>query len=182
MKFNIDFNNRKLNGIYIIKSLIDDRFYIGSATNLYKRFGRHLSQLRKNDHFNIKLQNFYNKYGEENLSFELIKIVKESKNLKLIENLYIKYKKPTFNIAKDAFSMFHIPKEIRSKNSQKLRGIPLTKEHKDNVSKALKELYSKTDHHNKNKKYDKERRRKMSDAQEKRVLAGNNKMINKVKC
>lgn len=84
-------------GIYCIKSLIDDKIYIGSSSCLYSRINYHLNNLRNNKHSNKKLQNYYNKYGEESLEIKILKLIdneldlvkleKELIDNQLIENL-----------------------------------------------------------------------------------------------
>lgn len=46
--------------------------YIGQSINLNKRKGRHFSNLRNNTHSNDYLQRSFNKYGEENFTFDII--------------------------------------------------------------------------------------------------------------
>ena len=53
-------------GVYCIKNKINNKVYIGSSHNMYKRFRRHLNELRKNKHGNTHLQNAFLKYGEGN--------------------------------------------------------------------------------------------------------------------
>lgn len=57
---------------YSIKNLINSNQYIGITSNLEQRWRRHLNKLKKGQHFNPHLQNAWNKYGEENFSFELL--------------------------------------------------------------------------------------------------------------
>lgn len=52
-------------GIYFIE--INDKYYIGQSINMSRRLSRHLSDLKSNTHYNIKLQNAYNKYGYANM-------------------------------------------------------------------------------------------------------------------
>lgn len=60
-------------GIYIIESKVHpDRSYVGSACNFNSRRNRHLGDLRKDIHNNVKLQAHYNKYGEADLMFSII--------------------------------------------------------------------------------------------------------------
>lgn len=60
-------------GLYKIVNKVNGKFYIGSSTNMPRRFDRHLNDLRKNKHDNNHLQNAWNKYGETNFSFEIYK-------------------------------------------------------------------------------------------------------------
>lgn len=60
-------------GIYKISSLIKpNRIYIGSALNIKRRWNKHKSDLKNNKHHSIKLQRHYNKYGIDDLIFEII--------------------------------------------------------------------------------------------------------------
>ena len=68
----LQFKNSK--GIYAIKNIATNQIYIGSVykATFYKRFKQHLNGLIKNKHENSKLQNSYNKYGEENFEFYIV--------------------------------------------------------------------------------------------------------------
>jgi len=84
-------------GIYIIKNIIDNRVYIGSAINIFMRKATHLYNLRHNKHQNQHLQNFYNKYGEKSLFFEILEKC-EKPFLIEREQFYINYYPFKFNI------------------------------------------------------------------------------------
>lgn len=62
----------KRSGIYIIKNLINNHRYVGSAVNPTARWARHLFELRANHHWSKHLQAAYNKYGEESFVFKVI--------------------------------------------------------------------------------------------------------------
>lgn len=59
-------------GIYRITCTGTNRFYIGSAENLRRRFIAHQSALRRGVHSNKKLQAAWAKYGEGAFSFEVV--------------------------------------------------------------------------------------------------------------
>lgn len=61
-----------ISGIYKIICLKNNKVYIGSSVNLRKRKISHLHELRLNKHSNKRLQNAYNKYGEESFCFEKV--------------------------------------------------------------------------------------------------------------
>ena len=61
-----------MKGIYKIVNKVNQKFYLGSSVNLYKRMLRHFNSLRKNKHHNIYLQRAFNKYGEDNFEFVVI--------------------------------------------------------------------------------------------------------------
>lgn len=58
--------SEEFKGIYIIKNKVNGKRYIGSSTvSVYKRLNHHRWKLRKNKHSNKRMQNDYNKHGEE---------------------------------------------------------------------------------------------------------------------
>lgn len=63
----------KLSGVYIIQSILfPNRIYVGSSHDINGRKSVHFYQLKNNTHSNSKLQNHYNKYGVNDLVFEII--------------------------------------------------------------------------------------------------------------
>ena len=67
-------------GIYQIENIKNHKIYIGSSINLNRRKIYHFSMLRNNRHCNIRLQNSFNKHGEENFKFTIIEYVDINKN------------------------------------------------------------------------------------------------------
>lgn len=59
-------------GVYVIYSLKNNDFYIGSSINIGQRIKQHLYSLRNGTHKTFRLQEDYQKYGEENLHCYLI--------------------------------------------------------------------------------------------------------------
>jgi group I intron endonuclease len=89
-------------GIYGIYSKSKpERFYIGSAIDFKIRKYHHFYDLRRNNHKNIKLQRHYNKYGKDDLTFEVIEYC-HIHDLLAIEQFYIDEYSPFFNICKIA--------------------------------------------------------------------------------
>jgi group I intron endonuclease len=62
-----------MQGIYKIINKLDNKYYVGSSINIERRWKAHLSSLKKNTHKNDKLQNAWNKYGEESFLFIVVK-------------------------------------------------------------------------------------------------------------
>ena len=63
----------RISGIYTITNNVTGKLYIGESLDIYRRWhDEHIPQLRKNHHYNRELQNDFNKYGEENFSFEVL--------------------------------------------------------------------------------------------------------------
>lgn len=59
-------------GIYKITNTVNGKVYIGATSNFDNRWRQHRWQLRKNSHSNSKLQNAWNKHGEESFYFSVI--------------------------------------------------------------------------------------------------------------
>ena len=77
-------------GVYILKSKRTKKYYIGSSINLEGRSKRHFSELKNNVHHNMNLQNIYNKYGEKDVSFMVVKYFKYIENARKLEDKLIK--------------------------------------------------------------------------------------------
>ena len=75
-------------GIYVIENSVTGKKYIGSAVDLKIREQRHLRDLRRGEHHSKKLQNSYNKHGEEVFSFRPLLVCRE-KDLLLYEQLVL---------------------------------------------------------------------------------------------
>lgn len=78
-------------GIYKITNLENNKVYIGRSTNVYIRLRTHKSKLKNNKHYNIHLQNAFNKYPD--FSFDQIEclIINDVEYLKEREEFWIKY-------------------------------------------------------------------------------------------
>lgn len=77
-----------MTGIYKIINKINGKMYIGSAVDIQKRWIKHKSDLRKNKHHSKKLQNSWNKYGEQNFIFEIVEECEKNKDLLLSKESY----------------------------------------------------------------------------------------------
>src|SRR5690606_13843249 len=106
-------------GIYRIYSLIDDRCYIGSSRNLYRRVNSHLNELSKGTHSNSKLQRFVNKYGIDNLKVEVICLCKQRELCDLEDENRVKYKSFTkgFDLMEKSYRPIAYKHSKRSKRN-----------------------------------------------------------------
>jgi predicted GIY-YIG superfamily endonuclease len=86
--------------IYEILNLKNNKFYIGSTINFQKRKSEHISKLNSKTHYNRKLQNSWNKHGEENFKFIVLEEVQDEK-IREVEQKYIDELKPYYNLAKE---------------------------------------------------------------------------------
>jgi group I intron endonuclease len=93
-----------ISAIYGIRSICKpDRVYIGSAVNIRKRWNEHLNELRLAIHHSPKLQRHYNKYGKDDLVFEII-IQHDRNELIELEQTFMDLYKPYFNCSPTAGS------------------------------------------------------------------------------
>lgn len=91
-------------GIYLIKSKIKpDRIYVGSAIDIKRRWYVHKYDLKNKKHSSIKLQRHYNKYGFDDLEFEIFDLC-DINYLINNEQFYINIFNPYFNYNKIAGS------------------------------------------------------------------------------
>ena len=131
----------KYSCIYQIRNIIDNKLYIGSATNFSKRKAVHLYQLRRNKHHNIYLQRVYNKHGESNLEFNVL-LWCDKENLLIYEQLCLDKFNPEYNECKTAGNTLGCrpSEEVRLKMSLAQKGKhtrPKTLEHKKHLSEAM---------------------------------------------
>lgn len=68
----------KQSGIYKLGFIGESRFYVGSSSNLEKRFRSHKSALQQRHGENRKVQNLYDKLGKDSVYFEVIEFCEES--------------------------------------------------------------------------------------------------------
>jgi group I intron endonuclease len=108
-------------GIYRIKNLINGKCYYGSSKNIEKRWSKHKRELNNNIHINCKLQRAWNKYGENNFSFEIV----EECNINILLETEQKYLdlQPEYNIG------------VKSSGGDNLTKNP----NKDNIVKKMTE-------------------------------------------
>lgn len=125
-------------GIYKITNLVNGYFYIGSSVDINSRFGNHRYTLRNNNHNNPKLQNAWNKYGEQNFVFDIIKLCARDQ-LYTIEQKYlnkIKLSNRTYNLV---FVVGGFPDSSGNKNP---RWINVTKKQKNLIKNYWQKFHT----------------------------------------
>jgi len=105
-------------GIYIIRNILTNDCYVGSAVNLRRRAQKHIRELNYKRHHSIILQNSWNKNGDINFVFEIVEIVENKQNLLNREQFYLDTLKPKYNICPIAGS--HLGKKMSDATKKKM--------------------------------------------------------------
>lgn len=87
-------------GIYCIHNKINNNKYIGQSINIEKRFETHKYYLNRKSHHNQHLQSAWNKYGEHNFEFSILKRCKHQ-YLDRFEKMYIRQ----YNSIEDGYNI-----------------------------------------------------------------------------
>jgi group I intron endonuclease len=119
-------------GIYKIVSACG-KIYVGSASNIKTRYMTHRRDLQVSRHDNARLQNYYNKYGAESLTFFVLELCQKEDLLER-EQHYIDTLEPFFNISKTASGNFGFKFWLGKKHSP---------ETKLKISLSNRETYAK---------------------------------------
>jgi group I intron endonuclease len=79
----------KIMGIYKIVNTVNGKAYVGQSQNIKKRITEHFRLLRANKHSNPRLQNAFNKYGEEAFQAFAEVICEDVNDLDAIEEAFL---------------------------------------------------------------------------------------------
>jgi hypothetical protein len=108
------------------------------------RFAKHITMCASRKMHCPKLYDNFLKYGYHNFTIEVVKWIHEGDEIKLVEQQYCEWLKPSLNSlwgskhTKDSIDIMRkSQKEYWSKNSHPCKGVPLTEEHKKNLSKSM---------------------------------------------
>ena len=128
----------KISGVYIIKNIKTHKSYVGSSFDIYKRWARHKNDLKKNIHHSEKLQNSYNKYGENSFVFLLAESATKEKQMMEIEQKWIDMLscvEKGYNINPFAGLVGRMPKteDHKKKIGQAHKGRKLSEESKEKI-------------------------------------------------
>ena len=78
-------------GVYCFRNIVNNKIYVGSSVNVFRRKQEHLKALRTKKHFNTHMQYAFNKYGEANLEFTMLEEVVAHTQLVPREQYWIDY-------------------------------------------------------------------------------------------
>jgi len=116
--------NKEL-GVYRVLSVLEEnKAYIGSSKDLKRRSYHHFHSLSKGIHDNRLLQAYYNEFGKDSLTFEVLEYVEDISQLKDREQFWI-----------DSFDfdlLFNI-----APNSKSTKGVICSEETKNKISVGL---------------------------------------------
>ena len=153
-------------GIYKILNIVTADCYVGSAANFSSRFSKHRRSLKNKKHHSIVLQRAFNKYGEDNFTFEVIEYVENKNNLISREQHYIDTLKPKYNICKVAGS--HLGMRRSKKTKRKISDSSPKywegKKRSEETKRKLSEANMGDRNPMKGKKHSEETKRKISDS------------------
>ena len=96
----------KIQGIYSIRNVLNNKVYIGSSKDIVSRWRNHKYEASRNK-YNYPLYNAIRKYGIDNFEFNLIEKVADVTLLNSIETSWISYydaanSEKGYNICKEA--------------------------------------------------------------------------------
>jgi group I intron endonuclease len=129
----------KTSGIYIIKTSIDNRVYVGSTKDIAQRRREHICKLKSNKHHNKQLQQLVKDNGISIISIEVLELCLESE-LIAREQYYIDTIPNQFNVLPNAGSLlgFKFTDESKSKMSKSGKGKKFSEDHKRKIGAAHK--------------------------------------------
>jgi len=137
-------------GIYGIRNKIDGHLYIGKTGNNFgDRRDCHFAALRGGYGVNIILQRAWDKYGEENFDFEVLKECTEEDDLNELEREYIRIGRELgmcYNIADGGEGGYllgkHLSEETKRKIGEKNREHMLGRKASDETKRKMSESQS----------------------------------------
>ena len=179
-------------GIYLIKNIVNNKVYVGSAVNIDKRWKEHKYSLNKGKHHSCHFQSAWYKYGEQNFTFDIIEEVSNPEHLLAYEQVYLDYYKSYekdrgYNICKVAGSFLGMKhsEETKQKIGEASKGKINSEETKQKIGEASKgrnvgrkhteEARRKIGEASKGKINSEETRKKMSEAKKGRIFSEEHK-------
>lgn len=142
-------------GVYAIKNRTNNKMYIGQSVNVRKRKSYHLWMLRENNHFNPKLQNAFNKYGESNFEFTILETCKREE----LNNKEIQYIKQ-YNTVEEGYNICEggegsLGRTLSEETKQKISNANIGRKQdevaKKRKSEIMKELWKTAEYRKKMK-------------------------------
>ena len=119
--------------IYSITNLVNGKKYIGQSINYKNRIKTHKNYLNTNKHHNNHLQRAWNKYGEDNFEFKVLKDGIPKKDLSDLEMYYINeiyntYKGKGYNLTLGGEALYGSDNPFSKMCGEKNSDVVLTRE------------------------------------------------------
>ena len=89
-------------GVYLLKNIINDKCYIGSAKNIKHRLQQHLRDLQSSRHINKYLLRAFHKYGQDSFVYTILEKCDSDRNTMLTEEQKYLDMSPEYNYMKIA--------------------------------------------------------------------------------
>lgn len=118
-----------MKGIYKFTNIVTNKVYIGSSSNIIRRYESHINDLLKDKSGCTLLQNSVTKHGIKNFSFTILEIIEDLSNLPIREKYWIDY----YNACDKKYGY-----NIQLEPLHGTRGLKLTEKHKEAISNGLK--------------------------------------------
>lgn len=127
--------------VYKIRNVVNQKFYVGSTTNMKERARTHRNKLRRGAHHTPHLQAAWNKYGEECFVFEVVEEAPDVAQLQAVEDRWLAEfvgKECCYNAGFRSGAPWRgAPKETHPNF-----GKPVTEESRAAISASLKAFYA----------------------------------------
>ena len=149
-------------GVYKIVNNINSKVYIGQSINIKARWKDHINSLNRKDSRCTLLQRAWNKYGQENFSFEILELCSED----MLDEIEIRYidaydsHNNGYNIEPGGNQYKHLTDDTKKKIGDANRGRIRSEEAKQKMS----ELRSGKNNAMYGKHHSEESKKKMSDS------------------
>lgn len=130
-----------ISGIYQIKNKVNNKIYIGSSKDIYKRWRHHIADFKANRHCNKYFQASWDKYGEDNFEFLILERVTNLEDLKDIEQQYLlklnPFKENGYNLCRTTES-YTFGYKLSEDTKNKMKNKKFTEEHILNIKLNIK--------------------------------------------
>ena len=124
----------KVAGVYKISRVGTEQCYVGSSSDICRRWNSHKRELRIGKHHAAYLQNAWSLHGSDVFEFSMLEICESASLREFLferEQYWIDELKPCYNTCPAAASTlgFKMPREIVERHRQKITGRKLSPEH-----------------------------------------------------
>ena len=127
--------------IYKIINVVNNKFYVGSTTNMHERTRCHKNRLKRNKHHSQHLQAAWNKYGSDKFVFVVVEHIEDISLLQEAEDRWLAEwvgKDVCYNKSKYSDT----PMRSIAKEEHPSYGRVVPEEERQAISKTLKENYA----------------------------------------